>query len=671
MNNEISQSLSFYNSLFEENREPIIICDQELGLIVDGNRSVCNFLHTTKENLIGLHQNNLSPTEEPHKLHDSLMNHIKEKSDKSFIAKIVTADNTIKGVEIKFNTFTLNNKVFIQEIFTNITEKLKLQTFLTLQNDVLELIAINKPLEEILNKITSLGSYCFENSGCSISIFNPDANTLIIKAASAIPDYFIQAIDNSHLNSNSKTGHSKKFAFSTINDPNWDKLKEDLIRTNFQSCWSYPILADDSVLLGTLTFFLPSPESEPTEKELSAIVKIIHITKIAIINNANTDSTKIQNIENSLSKLEQIFEHAPVGMIVTSPAGEFIKINQTFCKMTGYTEFELNLKTLHDLTHPEDLEELAKSFLKSKNLSNDIITFEKRCIKKNGGILWVNISISSIFNQSGELDYYITQMEDITIRKNSEEEKKVFEEKLRLSQKMETVGRMAGGIAHNFNNLLTPITLMSDMIKRKYNQDEPLYNYACSIHHAAGRAQEIVKEIMMFSKSEDKEEENIKLSAIINEAVNLLRPVIKSSLIVTISSESIIRGIPSQLHQLLVNLIINADQANERSNGNISINLTEQEINPTALLPKTLQSGLYQILTIQDDGKGINLEIINNIFDPFFSTHINGAPGLGLSVVHGIIKRMKGEIMVDSMPNKGSQFRIFLPVTTIIQKEIK
>ncbi|WDN90393.1 hypothetical protein BuS5_03364 [Desulfosarcina sp. BuS5] len=245
-------------------------------------------------------------------------------------------------------------------------------------------------------------------------------------------------------------------------------------------------------------------------------------------------------------------------------------------------------------------------------------------------------------------------------------EKKQLEEQLLHSQKMEAIGTLAGGIAHDFNNILGVIVGYTELSLLDMPETDPLRGKLDQVLKASGRATDLVKQILAFSRKDKQKLTLTRIYPIVKEALKMLR----SSLPTTIEIRTDIKKInssilsdPSQIHQILMNLCTNAAHALPDNKGLLEVSLAEVDIDQDRAAGHTdLQAGRYQKLTVRDNGEGIKPEIMDRIFDPFFTTKGPGkGTGMGLAVIHGIVKRCKGAIIFDSEPGKGTIFQIFFP----------
>ncbi len=249
-----------------------------------------------------------------------------------------------------------------------------------------------------------------------------------------------------------------------------------------------------------------------------------------------------------------------------------------------------------------------------------------------------------------------------------------MEKQLFQSQKMEAMGTLAGGIAHDFNNILGGIMGYAELATRKLDENSPVQKYIKQIITASRRATDLVKQILTFSRQEEREKEAVKMSAIINEAIRLLRSSLPATIeiISKIEAEnSFVLADPTQIHQVMMNLCANAAHAMADKGGVLEVRLTEEMVE--AGIYKGLNAGPHLRLSISDTGHGITPELLDKIFEPFFTTKKTGeGTGMGLAVVHGIVKSHNGHISVYSKAAQGTTFSILLPITVnVIHKKEK
>lgn len=245
-------------------------------------------------------------------------------------------------------------------------------------------------------------------------------------------------------------------------------------------------------------------------------------------------------------------------------------------------------------------------------------------------------------------------------------ERKEIEKKLLHAHKMEAIGTLAGGIAHDFNNILSSVIGFTELSLDDVEKGSPLEDNLQEVYVAGTRAKELVKQILSFARQADEESRPIRLDGVAKEVLKLLRSSIPSTIDIhsNIESRSSIIGDPVNVHQILMNLCTNASHAMENG-GILSVSLEDIRIERSDLVPnKNISPGPYIKLTVADTGTGISKDIIESIFEPYFTTKpVGQGTGMGLAMVHGIVKKYKGEISVSSEIGKGSKFTVFFPIT--------
>lgn len=257
---------------------------------------------------------------------------------------------------------------------------------------------------------------------------------------------------------------------------------------------------------------------------------------------------------------------------------------------------------------------------------------------------------------------------DITKRKKTEKEKMELELQLGQQQKMEAIGTLAGGIAHDFNNILAAMQGYLELSLDDLSEDSPVRDNLNKMMSCTNRATKLVKQILTFSRKDEQEQkrEPVQISSMVKEVLGMLR----SSLPATIkicrkiyADSSMVMTDPTQIHQVLVNLCTNASHAMRENGGQLEVSLIDVNLeSDTGIGDEYLKKGSYVKLSISDSGCGMEKEVLERIFEPFFTTKkVNEGTGLGLSVVHGIIKNHDGAITVNSTPGEGTTFDIFLP----------
>ncbi len=379
------------------------------------------------------------------------------------------------------------------------------------------------------------------------------------------------------------------------------------------------------------------------------------------------DITKRKQTEAALQDSEERFRSIVAGslnaILLTRPDGGILSANQAACDLFQMTEQELTesgRNAVADLTDPRLAPALAERERTGK------VTAELNFKKKDGTIFPAVVS-SCVFSDSKGDQYTSMIIRDISDSKRAEAENIRLHRQLRQAQKMEAIGTLAGGIAHDFNNILTSILGFTDLALGFTEADSRIKNYLSEVQTAGYRAGELVKQILTFARQTENERRPIKVKHIAKEALKLLRASIPASITINqdLECEAAILGDPSQVHQIFMNLCTNAAQAMSDDSGVLTVHLSDATVQTeTDSVEKneSLKSGDYLKIIVTDTGIGIPEKNIESIFDPYFTTKgIGEGTGLGLAVVHGIVKSYGGEILVESEPGRGATFTVYLP----------
>ncbi|MFW6115377.1 MAG: PAS domain S-box protein [Thermodesulfobacteriota bacterium] len=373
-----------------------------------------------------------------------------------------------------------------------------------------------------------------------------------------------------------------------------------------------------------------------------------------------SDITARRQAEEDRSRLMAAIEHTVEGIIITSVDGIIEYLNPAFENITGYRHHDMigrdadaYLAGRHDETFHKPLHE---TMISGAPWSGQLT--RKR--GEDGDPYDVELTVTPVYDLSGAVVHYVSVERDVTREVKLERD-------LRQSQKMEALGTLAGGIAHDFNNILMPITLNTEMALRSSGEPDKTSENLRYVLEAAQRGRELVKQIITFSRRKEQKRALVRIAPVIKEALKLLR----SSLPATIElreniddeASNVVLADPTQIHQVLMNLCTNAAYAMRKRGGALEVSLKSVEVDQTsASLHADLNPGTYCRLTVSDTGEGMDRDTMEHIFEPFFTTkERTEGTGMGLAVVHGIVKNHGGAMTVYSETGMGSTFNIFFP----------
>jgi PAS domain S-box-containing protein len=362
-------------------------------------------------------------------------------------------------------------------------------------------------------------------------------------------------------------------------------------------------------------------------------------------------------LQESEERYRSLIENIPIGLYRMTPDGHFLDVNAALMQMLGYTDRDelLATDTHAFFVDPDDRERFVKAMMDNDPSPASVVVQKRR---RDGGQIWSRMTARIVRGKDGQVLYYEGATEDITALRQNEEQ-------LRQSQKMEAMGRLAGGIAHDFNNLLTAIKGNAAMVLVSLPPGSPDALCLQELDAAATRAAGLTRQLLAFSRRQVLQTQVLDLNAIIAEARPLLGRLIREDIEVIVTPDAgsaHVRGDRSQIDQVLLNLAVNARDAMPHG-GVLSLRTMNVLFDPARSAIIGLPQGRYVLLSVSDNGCGMDAETRARIFEPFFTTKERGkGTGLGLAIVYGIVRQSGGAIEVDTVPGGGATFNIYLPV---------
>lgn len=372
-----------------------------------------------------------------------------------------------------------------------------------------------------------------------------------------------------------------------------------------------------------------------------------------------------KQVEDQLRKLSYVIEQSPSIAVITDTKGNVQYVNPKFTQLTGYASEEVigeNLRILKSGKTPPEVYKLLWTTISSGSIWRGELINKK----KNGELYYELAKIFPLKNTKGVIINFVKIAEDMTAIKQLTEEKEKLREQLYHIQKLESIGTLSGGVAHDFNNILAIITGYVNLLAKRLKDDDSSLYYLQKILASVGRCTKLIKGLLAFSRKQESHQKPVPVNRILLPVKNLLSKLIGEDIvldIVTTNKDCLVMADSDQMDQVLMNLATNARDAMPDGG---TLTITSEVVKLTDVFTKVNgygEHGKYVLISISDTGIGMDEDTQRRIFEPFFTTkEVGKGSGLGLSIVYGIVKQHNGYINVESKPGRGTTFKIYLPL---------
>ncbi|MCM0080058.1 ATP-binding protein [Geomonas sp. Red32] len=437
-------------------------------------------------------------------------------------------------------------------------------------------------------------------------------------------------------------------------DPSWALWREEGIKHGFASSISLPLTSDGHPL-GALVIFAAEKRAFGKE-EVKLLEELAQDLSFGISTLRMNAERRV--VEKEKKMLASVVEQSMEGIILLDPDGTIKYVNPAIRSITGPIPDEMVGKKINTLGEERQTGAFFSAIWTA--LCNGYQRTGNFIQKGEGGDLYeIDARLWSILDASGAVSNHAVLIRDVTHEVH-------LERQLRQAQRMEAIATLAGGIAHDFNNHLASIITCTELALDDIPEESSLKELMEVVLKSSHRGRKLVRQILTFCCQGEQERQPVEVAPILNECLNLLRGSFSSSISVRTKIADplgLIMGDPTQIHQIIMNLTTNAIHAMGQKGGTLEVALENVGLDTAAATGgPDLPSGCYLKLTIKDTGHGMAPAVMERIFDPFFTTKgKTEGTGLGLSVVHGIVRNHGGAITVSSRPGEGSTFEVFLP----------
>jgi PAS domain S-box-containing protein len=500
---------------------------------------------------------------------------------------------------------------------------------------------------------------------CSIWLLDPSGTCLSNGIAPSLPESYLQAISGLRIGPRAGSCGTAAYLGKPVivtdiaSDPLWDDYRHLALPLGLRACWSTPIFAGDGKVLGTFALYYREPRG-PTERERQIVDWAVPQAAIVI-----EDKRISEALQEEREQLEIILDAAPAMIWYKDRDNRILRANRLAAESIALSKRDLQGRSVYELYpdqaakyHQDDLEVIAQGKPK--------LGIRETVMTASGEERFVITDKIPHLDRSGNIIGVIVFARDVTEQTHTELALKQAEDQLRQSQKLEAVGRLAGGVAHDFNNLLAIMKGHLETLADELGAGHPSLRRTAQIAAAADRAAAVTQQLLAFSRMQVLQPRVISLNTVVKDMGALLKPLVGANIEFTLELDRDLGNVkadPIQMEQVLLNLVVNACDAMPEG-GRLVVTTKNVELDEAWARSHPLSpAGRYVVLSVTDTGPGMDAETQARIFEPFFTTkRLGKGTGLGLATAYGIVKQSNGYLAVMSEPGEGASFQVYLPV---------
>jgi PAS domain S-box-containing protein len=525
------------------------------------------------------------------------------------------------------------------------------------RSKIIDLMASGTSLTDTLTAVARMVEKLAPPALCSVLLLQPDGKHLRHGAGPSLPEEYNRAINGLEIGPSVGSCGTAAYRKTPVivtdiaTDPLWEGPRAFALSFGLRACWSKPIIGRSGTVLGTIALYYRMPR-QPSARDFGLLEPCAGLVRLAL-----AQYRKEEELRASEARSRIATEAAELGTYDIDLAPQTVNWSPRFKEILGVPEsFQPQLSSLPGIIHPDDLERFLAGFQhwSGGEGEREPRVNEFRILRVDDGTeRLLELRGRVLFGAQDTPIRAIGVCVDITDKRAAERKQRDTQRQIHELQKMEALGQLAGGIAHDLNNTLMPILGLSKLAMQEISPLDPLNEHLELIHRSGERARDLVNQILTFSRKDEIARAPVELSAMMAESLPLLRIGMPA----TITIETRIEGNPviwvnrGQIDQVLTNLVNNAAQAIGGKAGSIRIEVAADAAAKMARL------------SVIDDGPGIHPNTLQRMFEPFFTTkRVGEGTGLGLAVAHGIVANHGGRIEVSSRLGDGATFHVYLPL---------
>lgn len=548
---------------------------------------------------------------------------------------------------------------YLSAVLRDLTAWKRAEAIVNGQNQVLEMIAGGEPVAETLTTLSRVIEAQAEEMFCSILLAEDDGQHLRHCAGPRLPAEYVAAIDRVAVAPDQGACGAAAFQRAFVitadiaTDPHWERVRTVALAHGLRACWSTPIFDADHRLLGTFAVYLRTP-GEPTERQRQLTDVAVHMAAICL-------SRAVA--ERRLREQADILNLASDTIIVVDGAQRVTFWNRGAERTFGPTAGQVAGRTLAEVFGADAEKEFEPG--RSATLAGQPWHGELRLSDRAGQPHIMETRLTPIRDEAGQLEGGLLIATDVSARKR-------IEEQFFRAQRLESIGMLAAGIAHDLNNVLAPILLAAPML-RDHATDPSDLRMISTLEKSAERGAGLVRQILGFAHGADGAHRLLQPKHLLRDAAGFMEETFPKTIEVDQSFPSDlwpVKGNPTQLHQVLLNLCVNARDAMP-GGGTLTLRGENAVLDETAAA--AIEGGLpgpFVVFHVQDTGTGIAPDVLARMWEPFYTTKASGkGTGLGLSTVRGIVESHGGFVSVHTIPGRGTTFRVHFPAAEFASGE--
>jgi PAS domain S-box-containing protein len=660
---------------FVDHASDAFFLQDDQGVILDVNRQACESLGYTRDELVGKTPGDFDPDITP-VLIEELDRRLNAAEMVAYESRHRRKDGTIFPVDVRGRAFWEGGRRFLVSLARDISERKQDEALLEGQKRILELIIQGEPLPHVLTVLCrTIEELAQGEMLASVLLLDADGVHLRHGAAPSLPESYNRAVDGIAIGPSvgscgtAAYRHEPVFVSDIASDPLWAPFAELALAHGLCACWSSPILSCTAEVLGTFAMYYRQPRC-PTPRDLRAVDIVTRTVAIAI-----EQSRAEQALRESEERFRGTFENAAVGIAHTDAEGHFLRLNEKFCAIVGYPREELLQRTFQDITYPDDLAASLEPFAVLMRGESLDFGLEKRYLRKDGTLVWVELFVSLQRDAAGRPAYAIAVIQDISERKRLEKELRQAIGAAESASRAKD--EFLANVSHEIRTPMNAILGMTDLtLDTSLTEDQR--QCLKTVKSAADSLLGIINDLLDFSKIEagklELDSADFSLRAAVGETLRALavRAHTKGlELVCHVQPEvpDALVGDAGRLRQVLLNLVGNAVKFTEHGEVVVEVQVVtggtvdgEWSENTTDHSPLTT----HLHFSVRDTGIGIPKEKQGHIFRAFeqedtSTTRKYGGTGLGLTIASRLVALMGGEITVESEPGRGSTFAFTAP----------